>query len=309
MALVVAKQDVGALRVMLDHFRQVAAPPGSRSFASHVLLLAAEAGALELVQLIVQGQYAAPDECNQRGETTLHLAIVKHHDEMVRFLGSQMPVSNGTGGFLAPRTVRGESVVHYAARYGTPDTMRFLLEAAGPSAAVAVNEVASPVGRLTCGHTPLFLATTATAGSPQEREGKVILLRELGAKLFGGPAHMFVGVGSPSFGPRSSVLFSWGVRRCVSQWLLESENDMLAPFCLSWAGHLGSGMLGNVAQSLVHCGFAADVVPLLRECRVSVAGVNPLLNDLSVVANASGHDLLRLLHAEVASAWAEITRH
>lgn len=317
LALVVSKRDASALQAMLDHYRHVPAAPGAQSFAGYVLLLAAEAGALELVELILRGQYASAGERNARGETAMHLAIVKHHEDLVRLLSEFAVVVDGNGGqqpLMSLTTARGESVVHYAARYGSPGVLQFLLEAAGAGAdAAVVNQVTALGGGI--GHTPLFLATTATSGSPAERAAKIALLRQRGARLFGGARHVFVGLMAPLSNnsiSRSSVMFSWGVRRCVGEWLVECGGDAITPFCLNLAGRLAPSSsataLGSVAQALVQCGFAVDVVPLLRECRVDASAVGALLDDLHAVARGCGHELLLLLHAELAQAWAEVTQ-
>lgn len=312
-AMVVAKRDVNALRVMLDHYRRVLVTPGAQSFAGYTLLLAAEEGALELVDLVLRGRYAIAGERNTRGETAMHLAIVKHHEDLVRQLVEVAVAIDGIGGqqsLLLATTAQGESPVHYAARYGSPDVIRFLLEAAGPGANAVINQVTTLGPGV--GHTALFLATTATAGSPIERTAKVALLRQRGARLLGGAHHIFVGLAAP-LSTRPGVFFSWGVRRCVGEWLAECGGAAITPFCLNYASRLApsrsSPAQGSVAQAMVQCGFAVDVLPLLRECRVEAAAVAPLLDDLFAVARGCGHELLLLLHAELAQAWAEVTTH
>lgn len=283
LSLVVAKRDGPALEMMLQVVRNPVALAGT------ALLLSAAAGASDLVAHLLRGQHTSPTFQNARGETAMHVAIVQHHADIVRLLVELDPRCAGAG---AARTVHGESALHYAARYGELRVLQLLLDQ--PGADQQVNTVSAD------GHTPLLLATTATSGSPQERHAKAALLIQRGARLFDGPDRVL---------RRScaGVSLSPGVRRCLGQWLLEAtegDDSALETLCVAWAASLAPSVRAKALLVLLCAGFAADAISLLRECRLDTQAVPGFLSELAALAAAQHHELLALLHAELAAAWA-----
>lgn len=224
--IVVRHGDITALQLLLNHHSLVATP-ARQDFSGAVLLHAAELGVVDVVRFLLDGKYTSVDVVNARGETALHLAIMKQRKALVEMLCK----SKSAELLLAARTKgKGESVLHYAARFGSPSDLTSVLSLLGKGGSSKVN-VASAQGL-----TPLYLATTAsTAGSPSERRAKVAQLEKLGASLFASDALLFREVKNAA--GVALVAMNPAVRRCLALWMAEcsaSSPTAFSDFCVNW---------------------------------------------------------------------------
>jgi ankyrin repeat protein len=85
LTIVVRRGDIATLRLLLNHHSLVATP-ARQDFSGAVLLQAAELGVVDVVRFLLDGKYTSVDVVNARGETALHLAIVKLREQLVEML-------------------------------------------------------------------------------------------------------------------------------------------------------------------------------------------------------------------------------
>ncbi|RLN84068.1 hypothetical protein BBJ28_00008352 [Nothophytophthora sp. Chile5] len=317
--IVVCLGDVTALQLLLNHHALVATDT-RRDFAGAVLLQAAELGVGKIVRFLLEGEYTSIDFANARGETALHLAIVKIHPPLIEQLCSSVSAAQ----LLRARTrVAGESVLHYAARYGSPAEMTSVLTLLGRENSQEVNAASAS------GLTPLYLTTTAaTAGSPMERREKVALLEAHGATLFPRNARLFYGVqGNPN---SVLVAVAAAVKRCLAQWLVECNASTLSDFCLKWAACVASSHRSDypaiaaggrqtrrgpststphqsplcaMLPSVICAGYAVDSVPLLLVLPLEREATPRFVELLGALAAETDHPLLRRLQEELLAVW------
>ncbi|KAG7381098.1 hypothetical protein PHYPSEUDO_006474 [Phytophthora pseudosyringae] len=329
LTIVVRRGDITALQLLLNHHSLVATP-ARQDFSGAVLLQAAELGVVEVVRFLLDGKYTSIDVTNARGETALHLAMVKQRSQLVEMLCA----SKSAELLLQARTKRkSESALHYAARYGSPADLQAVLSLLGKRASQEVN-VANTVGL-----TPLYLATAApTAGSPNERRTKVAQLEKLGASLFPAGLRLFREIKNGA--GVALVAVHPAVRRSLALWM--AECSALSPptfsdFCSNWlacvqrpqpdaeqppgdvrkptkpsavANAKGAQAqarqrvpLSPTVAAFVCAGYAADAVPLLLALPLKREPMPRFLELLKTLAVDTKHALLQKLQLELAAAW------
>ncbi|KAG6623107.1 DNA polymerase [Phytophthora cinnamomi] len=318
--IVVRHGDITALQLLLNHHSLVATP-ARQDFSGAVLLQAAELGVVDVVRFLLDGKYSSIDVVNARGETTLHLAIAKQRKALIEMLCK----SKSAELLLTARTQgKGESVLHYAVRYGTPSDLQLVLSLLGKRGSTEVN-VASAQGL-----TPLYLATTAsTAGSPSERRAKVAQLENLGASLFSSDALLFREV--KNLAGVTLVAMNPAVRRCLMLWMAEcsaSSPTAFSDFCVNWVAcvqrpQTNSSSKQQPAQvtkekqaptqhrvpltpalaALVCAGYATDSVPLLLSLPLKRERVPRFLEVLKTLGADTKHALLQKLQVELHAGW------
>ncbi|KAJ8548552.1 hypothetical protein ON010_g11120 [Phytophthora cinnamomi] len=318
--IVVRHGDITALQLLLNHHSLVATP-ARQDFSGAVLLQAAELGVVDVVRFLLDGKYSSIDVVNARGETTLHLAIAKQRKALIEMLCK----SKSAELLLTARTQgKGESVLHYAVRYGTPSDLQLVLSLLGKRGSTEVN-VASAQGL-----TPLYLATTAsTAGSPSERRAKVAQLENLGASLFSSDALLFREV--KNLAGVTLVAMNPAVRRCLMLWMAEcsaSSPSAFSDFCVNWVAcvqrpQTNSSSKQQPAQvtkekqaptqhrvpltpalaALVCAGYATDSVPLLLSLPLKRERVPRFLEVLKTLGADTKHALLQKLQVELHAGW------
>lgn len=229
MMVAVCRGDIAALQLLMKH-PSLADKKKQRSFADAALLKASEFGVVPVARFLLDGGHTSVDVSNAKGETALHLAIMKLHKPLVRVLCG---VKSAELLLKARTKEKGESVVHYAARYGSPQELQMVLSISTKGGSPEVNAASSN------GLTPLYLATTArTAGSLSDRRAKVAQLEKLGASLFPTGAQLFREVKSSS--DTALVASSAAVKRCLAMWVVEcgswpsASSTALYDFCLNW---------------------------------------------------------------------------
>ncbi|ETN07699.1 hypothetical protein PPTG_13034 [Phytophthora nicotianae INRA-310] len=321
LTIVVKRGDITALQLLLNHHSLVATL-ARQDFSGAVLLQAAELGVVNVVRFLLEGKYTSIDVVNARGETALHLAIVKQRKKLVEMLCA----SKSAELLLQARTKgKSESVLHYAARYGSAADLQSLLSLLGKKAAQEVN-VANAVGL-----TPLYLATAApTAGSPAERHAKVAQLEKLNASLFPADMRLFRAVKNAGV---ELMAIHPAVRRSLALWMVEcsaSSNATLSDFCINWLACLqrpqtdtkkqddkkSGGAKPNAKEAqaqrvplsptvaaFVCAGYAVDAVPLLLALPFKRESMTRFLDLLKTLAVDTKHALLQKLQLELVAAW------
>ncbi|EEY63168.1 uncharacterized protein PITG_15387 [Phytophthora infestans T30-4] len=317
LTIVVKRGDITALQLLLNHHSLVATL-ARQDFSGAVLLQAAELGVIDVVRFLLDGKYASIDVVNARGETALHLAIVKQRKKLVEMLCK----SKSAELLLNARTKgKNESVLHYAARYGSAADVQLVLSLLGKKAVQEVNEAN------TVGLTPLYLATAApTAGSPDERRAKVTQLEKLGAALFPVDMRLFREVKNAGV---ALVAVHPAVRRSLALWMVECSTSSLSDFCINWLECVQrpqsdakkqnankSGAKPNVKEAqaqrvplsptvaaFVCAGYAVDAVPLLLALPFKRESMTRFLDLLKTLAVDTKHTLLQKLQLELVAAW------
>ncbi|KAE9122620.1 hypothetical protein PF010_g6690 [Phytophthora fragariae] len=295
--IVVRHGDITALQLLLNHHSLVATP-ARQDFSGAVLLQAAELGVVDVVRFLLDGKYTSVDIVNARGETALHLAIMKQRKELVEM----MCKSKSAELLLAARTKgKGESVLHYAARYGSPSDVQSVLSLLGKGASSEVN-VASAQGL-----TPLYLATTAsTAGSPSERRAKVAQLEKLGASLFSSVALLFrevknaAGVAASSPTAFSDFCVNWVA--CVQRPQINPKQAQQAT-TKQQAPIQHRVPLTPALSAFVCAGYASDSIPLLLSLPLKLKTAPRFLELLKTLAVDTKHALLQKLQVELQARW------
>ena len=339
LTIVVRRGDITALQLLLNHHSLVATAT-RQDFAGAMLLQAAELGIVDTVRFLLDGNYTSIDVVNARGETALHRAIVKRYEQLVEVLCA----SRSAELLLDIRTQgRKESVLHYAARYGAPLVMHFVLSLMGKERAQEVNLLNA------AGWTPMYLATTAlSAGSPHERQAKIAQLGKLGASLFSSEMRLFQAIEWGTTVELTAMCLA--VQRALALWLPEcsaTSPTAMSAFCIHWLAsvqlsrtstqqddsvqtqgrseeHDGatsklvtevamkeqamppcpSGHLGPTLTALVCAGYVVDTVPLLLTLPIKREAVPRFLGLLKTLATESKHVLLHKLQLELLAAWA-----
>ncbi|KAF4316944.1 hypothetical protein BBO99_00007336 [Phytophthora kernoviae] len=322
MVVAVRCGDTTAVQLLLNHPSHAAKQTKSK-FAGTALLTAAELGVVPVVKFLLDESYTSVDITNARGETALHLAIMKLHKPLVQMLCEL----KSPGLLLETQTQdKGESVLHYAARYGAPQELQMVLSLFGKGATQEVNAANAS------GLTPLYLVTTArTAGSMIDRRAKIAHLEKHGASLFPNGAQLFREVKSTS--DASLVSMNAAVKRCLALWVLESgaislpSSTSLNDFCLSWvacvqrpqsdAKHGGAKQaakntklpvqhqlpLSRTLAALVYAGYAEDAMPLLVVTPLKCEEIPRFLELLKALAATTKHAMLKKLQQELEEAW------
>lgn len=311
LTIVVKRGDITALQLLLNHHSLVATP-ARQDFSGAVLLQAADLGVVDIVRFLLDGKYTSIDVVNARGETALHLAMVKQRKKLVEMLcGSKSATL-----LLQARTKgKNESVLHYAARYGSPTDLQAVLSLLGAKAAQEVN-VASSVGL-----TPLYLATAApTAGSPNERRAKVVQLEKLGASLFPTDLCLFREVKNGA--GVALVALHPAARRSLALWMAESSAispTTFSDFCINWLACVQRPQsdakqstdtkkrqrvpLSPTVAAFVCAGYAVDAVPLLLALPIKRDLMPRFLELLKTLAMDTKHALLKKLEFELETVW------
>uniref|UniRef100_A0AAV1U4Z4 Ankyrin repeat protein n=1 Tax=Peronospora matthiolae TaxID=2874970 RepID=A0AAV1U4Z4_9STRA len=336
--IVVRRGDTTALQLFLNHHSLVATP-ARQDFAGAMLLQAAELGIVNTVRFLLNGSYSSIDVVNARGETALHLAILKQRKQVVEVLCA----SKDAELLLEVRTQGNEeNVLHYAARYGAPSDLQLVLSLVRKSIAQEVNR-SNAVGM-----TPMYLAVIAAdAGSLSECQAKVAQLNKLGALLFSSNMRLFqevkcgVGVALTAMNP--------AVRRALALWLLEcsaTSATTISEFCMDWLAcvqrshtkskqHDSVQTQGSVEEedystvnpetqaamqgkelrrcpsilldptlaAVICAGYAIDAVPLLLTMPLKREAVLHFLELLKTLAKDLKHALLQKLQLELLAAW------
>ncbi|GMF29564.1 unnamed protein product [Phytophthora lilii] len=331
LTIVVRRGDITALQLLLNHHSLVATP-ARQDFSGAVLLQAAELGVVDVVRFLLDGKYTSIDVVNARGETALHLAIVKLRKQLVEMLTSATSAEL----LLKARTQgKGESVLHYAARYGSPSDLQSVLSLFGKKGSQEVNVASSR------GLTPLYLATTApTAGSPSERRAKVVQLEKLDASLFPKDLCLFREVKNAS--GVGLVAMHPAARRCLALWMVQCSKTSpptFSDFCINWLACVqrpqtdarqqgdvkkpsdvktqgaqqpvkGKQMqqrervpLSPTVAAFVCAGYAVDAVPLLLALPIKRDAVSRFLELLKTLGADTKHALLQKLQQELVAAW------
>ncbi|KAG7396781.1 hypothetical protein PHYBOEH_001810 [Phytophthora boehmeriae] len=317
MVVAVRCGDTEALQLLLNHPSRADKQTKSK-FAGTVLLKAAELGVVSVVSFLLDGSYTSVDITNARGETALHLAIMKLHKPLVQLLCDL----KSPGLLVKARTQdKGESVLHYAARFGAPQELQMVLSLFGKEVAQEVNAANAS------GLTPLYLATLArTAGSTIDRRAKVAYLEKVGASLFPGGTQLFREVKSAS--DVALVSMNAAVKRCLASWVLESGaissplSTALNDFCLGWVACVQRPQidakqpekstklpvqhqlpLSRTLAAMVYAGYAEDAMPLLVVTPFKREEMPRFLELLKTLATATKHAMLKKLQQELADAW------
>ncbi|GMF52408.1 unnamed protein product [Phytophthora fragariaefolia] len=306
--LVIHTNDITMLQLMLNHHQLVATHQGE-DFAGSVLMTAVDEGALPTVKLLLEEGYVRVDYQNAVGETAMHRALFKCKPEITALLRSlEEPF-----GWALLGTTSGESCLHYAARYSSSNELGPLLDFyrhwsreesldAGESNAFA--ELIRRVDSTTS--TPLFVAATSMANSPDDRITKTRLLLDAGGKLLG--ASPFLVAKSSS-----SMVLSEEVQQCLGLWSRECAEDSLddvTRFCLKYlviveSAHLESSGHYNyeVVNTFVSSVHSADSMPLLLSLPFDCSAVSLLLTLVETLGTQLNHSLLLALHRELVDAW------
>ncbi|KAH7485659.1 hypothetical protein PRIC2_004813 [Phytophthora ramorum] len=328
LTIVVRRGDITALQLLLNHHSLVATP-ARQDFSGAVLLQAAELGVVDVVKFLLDGKYTSIDVANARGETALHVAIMQDRKSIIKMLCT----SKSAELLLKTRTRgKGESVLHYAARYGDPSDLQSVLSLLGKERSPEIN--AANAGGLTA----LYLATTAAmAGSLTERRAKVAQLEKLGASLFPSNTRLFRDVKNAS--PISLVAIHPAVRRCLDLWMAEcgaSKSTTFSDFCINWLAcaqrpQMDPKTQGKVTNQVdtknpaakqvskelqvqrvplsptvaafVCAGYAADAVPLLLALPIKREAMLRFLELLKSLAADTKCALLQKLQQELVAAW------
>ncbi|GMF23635.1 unnamed protein product [Phytophthora fragariaefolia] len=313
--IVVRRGDITALQLLLNHHSLVATP-ARQDFSSSVLLQAAEHGAVDIVRFLLDGNYTSVDAINARGETVLHLALMKQRTKLIEMLCKSKSVEF----LLTARTKgKGEAVLHYAARYGSSSDLQLVLALLGKRAPAEVN-IAS-----TRGLTPLYLASTASTVSPSERRDKVTQLEKLGASLISSNALLFREVKNAT--GAALVAMNPAVRRCLAVWMSEcssSSSTIFSDFCINWVACVQRPQINPKQQpvtkgqhapiqhrvpmtpalaALVCAGYASDSIPLLLSLPLKREAAPRFLELLKTLAVDTKHTLLQKLHVELQAGW------
>ncbi|RLN97734.1 hypothetical protein BBJ28_00025615, partial [Nothophytophthora sp. Chile5] len=83
--LAVQNQNLNVLQIFLNH-HQLVATPERQDFAGAVLLLAVDYEAEEVLQFVVENEYAPVTVCNASGESLLHRAILRRSPQLMELL-------------------------------------------------------------------------------------------------------------------------------------------------------------------------------------------------------------------------------
>ncbi|KAF4043219.1 hypothetical protein GN244_ATG04427 [Phytophthora infestans] len=144
-------------------------------------MTAVDEGALPTVKFLLEEEYATTAHQNCKGETPMHQAILKRKSAVAKLLRS----SDEQTQVLTLNTTSGESCLHYAARYFTPEELHCLLrfyqrhEGVGGEGRALWNSANS------AGTTALFLVATSASDSLDDRNAKTRLMFRADAKLLG----------------------------------------------------------------------------------------------------------------------------
>ncbi|RLN72408.1 hypothetical protein BBJ28_00025294, partial [Nothophytophthora sp. Chile5] len=83
--LAVQNQNLNVLQIFLNH-HQLVATPERQDFSGAVLLLAVDYEAEEVLQFVVENEYAPVTVCNASGESLLHRAILRRSPQLMELL-------------------------------------------------------------------------------------------------------------------------------------------------------------------------------------------------------------------------------
>ncbi|KAG3069489.1 hypothetical protein PI124_g21500 [Phytophthora idaei] len=299
--LVIRGHDVNVLQIILNHHVWVVTAEGEE-FAGSVLMTAVDEGVRPIVKFLVEEEYTTTLHQNVRGETPMHRALLTRKAAVAKLLRSFHEQAR----VLALHTASGESCLHYAARYSTPEELHCLLrfyrrdETQGEVLALW-NSVNS------AGRTALFLAATSRSDSLDNRNAKTRLMVRVGAKLLGSSPFL-----ETVADQRSIMALSVEVQTCLSLWLsecAETRFNEATQFCMEFLAivyslpHPRLQMNHEVIGVMLSSGQAVDTISLLLllpfDRRASLA----LLELIGVFARQESHSLLLALYEELVAAW------
>ncbi|TDH73693.1 hypothetical protein CCR75_007562 [Bremia lactucae] len=312
LTLIVQRGDTTALQLLLNHHSLVATLT-RQDFSAAVLLQAADLGIVNIVCFLLEGMYTSIDVVNARGETSLHVALVKQRKALVETLCTFKSAT-----LLLQARTKGtcESVLHYAARYGSARDLQSILALVRQHVSNEV-DVANSVG-----FTPLYLATAAsTAGSPEERRAKVQQLQKHGASFFFKNVRLFRAIQNAV--PTKVMIVHPAVRRLLGLWLIECSDrarGSVSDFCMHWLAcvqrpesnglHVEAEwtLLSQAVNAFVCAGYALDAMPLLLVLPIKRVLMPRFFELLKKLALDSKHASMLQLHAELVIAWQESHR-
>ncbi|KAK1928514.1 E3 ubiquitin-protein ligase mib1 [Phytophthora citrophthora] len=324
--LAIRRCNVNMLQIILNQYRLVVTDE-RRDFAADVLLIAVENEVEEIVRFIVEGEFSSVAVCNSVGETPLHRAIVKRNVQLMELLMRLDPVDAN----LRAATVEGDSVTHYAARFGSVREMELLISRFsflfGDLESLEVD--GNPFNATNrSGATCLYVVGTSRENltrSESERNTITELLLQQGARLF---RRDFILIRSGS-GSTEQVVFREQVRRAIRLWVREasvrgnelavdgnenievgagSNAILLTELCVEWASAVVSPVVSlhrpdfvAVLHVVISAGYALDLLSLLLELSLCRGAMSVLLRRLERFSRFPRvHILLVQLHLEVA---------
>ncbi|CAH0492357.1 unnamed protein product [Peronospora farinosa] len=324
LTIVVHNGDTTVLQLLLNHYSLVATS-GRQDFPAAVLLQAAELGVVDAVRFLLDSKYTSIDVVNERGETALHLAIVKKHKQVIEMLCAYESAEI----LLQARTHgKNESVLDYAARYGSLQLVQSLL---GKRSSHDIN-AADTIGSTCCVSQvqPLQLDHQMNG---QRLHSSETSMRH-GMRLF---RAIKTGTGV------TLVAINPAARRSLALWMAEcsaSSPTTLSDFCINWltcVQHPQTNVnqqrdaikpsvvtkpggqtaikdkrqrvsLIPVVAACVCAGYTVDAVPLLMTLPFKREAMPHFLELLKTFALDTKHALLQKLQLELLAAWKIETR-
>ncbi|RLN65440.1 hypothetical protein BBJ29_005727 [Phytophthora kernoviae] len=308
LALILRANDFNMLQIVLNHHEFVVTTDGE-DFAGAVLMAAIDASALPTATFLLEERYATVTHQNASRETAMHRAILKHDAAMTHLL-RRFDVNAQV---LSLCTTTGETCLHYAAQYSSPDELRCLLafysqwqdggdrQEVFPDEAVLLNGVDST------GRTALFLAGTATSDL---RDEKTRLLMDAGVRLLSSDTIIEIATAYTSSSPR--LAFPTAVQTCLNYWLAECAEkcaEDVRTFCLAYLSVIASShqrqrqVSYEVLTILLSSGHSVDTMPLLWSLPFDRVVMPALLENLRVFGRQQGNSLVLALHRELFDAW------
>ncbi|KAG7389210.1 hypothetical protein PHYBOEH_007553 [Phytophthora boehmeriae] len=303
LALILQINDLNMLQIVLNHHEFVVTSEGE-DFAGAVLMAAIDASALSTATFLLEEGYVAATHQNDRGETAMHRAILKHDAAMTHLL-RRFDVNAQV---LSLTTTTGESCLHYAARYSSPEELRRLLvfynqrcNEGNDCRAMLMNSADSS------GRSALLLAgTTAT----DLRDEKTRLLMDAGVRLLSSDTIIEFAAANASSSPR--LAFPNTVQSCLNYWLAECAESCpedVRTFCLKHLSIIASSrqrqrqVSFEALNTLLLSGHAVGSMSLLLSLPFDRAVTPALLENLRVFGRQQNHLLVLALHRELFDAW------
>lgn len=293
------------LQLVLNHHALVSIA-SRQDFAASVLMDAVDADAAEVVSFLLENQYATVKSRDSSGETAMHRVVVARNLEMMRLV-RELDVD---GAAIAARTLRGDSCLHYAARYARSREAAFLVDKYCPRTAGHDKGDRDPLDWTNDqGETALLTAGTAPYKPEFERErsATIAALVQAGATLF--PP------GSLKWRPskeQDRVLLPSPVNQCLCQWAAKNPAPQV---CYEWVASVdwisfGRGQerplaSAGIVTALLNVGFEQEAVRLLALLPLQRSTVDArFLQSLRAFAQEEkSHVLLLQLFDSLAEAW------
>ncbi|KAL4159325.1 hypothetical protein PRNP1_005087 [Phytophthora ramorum] len=294
LVLVVQRANLNVLQLFMNHY-QWDVTPQRQDFGGAVLLQAVDSQVEEVIRFIVDNDYAAVTVRNAKGETPMHLAILRQNPSIMELLADMDP--EGTN--LMATTVKLETPAHYAARFGSHREVHTLLQclssAFGDLQELPELGAENPLNlEDQRGMTSLYAVGTLVVmgesdtvqidepyGCLESHNTKMQLLVDHGAQLFApGVLVQKLAAGNPL-----RLILPVELKSCLQAWLVDCTN-----------GTIGDGT-----------GYATEVLPLLLDLPLRNRDFPALLQDIENFArHGLSHALLLQLLEELLSAWNEV---